>query len=427
MKILHLNYSDISGGAARGAYWLHNALIQSGVDSKMLVAHKLTQDKTVIQLDKWNRNLVYFRSKLDQKSILLYKGKNSSFFSSFSPSYSPFWLPDTIVSQVETLQPDLLNLHWIYSGFLSPESIRRFKKPIIWTLRDMWAFTGGCAYTRNCDRYTQFCGSCPQLDSKSENDVTRKLWERKQKSWSRLNLNIVSISHWLADCARKSSLLKDCRITVIPNAIDVLKFKPMPKETARKALGFSSERKIILFGAIYATNDERKGFKYVVEAIKNISKSNLRDVCELVVFGFSKTDNPIDVGIPVRYLGMINDDQTLVNLYSASDVMLVPSIQEAFGKTALEAIACGTPVVSFDSSGLKDIIEHKKNGYRAECFSAKDLARGIAWILEDEERYQRLSQRAREKTEKEFTMDLQAKRYLTLYSEVLEEYRKSLT
>jgi glycosyltransferase involved in cell wall biosynthesis len=154
-----------------------------------------------------------------------------------------------------------------------------------------------------------------------------------------------------------------------------------------------------------------------------LAASGLSDSIELVVFGSIKPANPPDLGMRATYLGWFNDDISLALLYAAADVTIVPSLEEAFGKTALESLACGTPVVSFDSTGLKDIVEHQRNGYRAECFSADDLANGIRWVLEDEERWQGLSHRSREKVEEEFTLKVQARSYLNLYQEILQSSR----
>lgn len=413
MKILHLSQSDIEGGAARGAYWLHNALQQAGVESQMLVASKDSPDPAVIgPSGKVRKGLQELRCKID--------GFPLSFYPDRDPLFSLSWLPNNTVKKVNSIAPDIINLHWLGLAFLTPESLAKFKPPIVWTLRDMWAFTGGCHYTGNCENYLTQCGACPALKSDKPNDISRQFWAKKFKAWQDLNFTVVTISHWLADCAKESSILKNKKIQVIHNALDESKYKPMPKKIVRDILGLNPDKKIVLFGAVNATSEKRKGFQYLVTALNKLALSGLSENIELVVFGASKPKNPPDLGMNVTYMGWLNDDISLALLYAAADVMIVPSLQEAFGKTAMESLACGTPVVSFDSTGLKDIVEHQKNGYRAECFSSEDLANGIRWVLEDEERWQALSRRSREKVEQEFTLEVQARSYLKLYEEILQ-------
>jgi glycosyltransferase involved in cell wall biosynthesis len=209
---------------------------------------------------------------------------------------------------------------------------------------------------------------------------------------------------------------------VIHNGLDPEQYKPIDKPLARELMKLPQDKQLILFGALGATSDRRKGFHLLQPALQRLSQSAGRgnENIEIVVFGASQPENAIDLGFKSHYLGSLHDDIALALVYSAADVMIVPSVQEAFGQTASESLACGTPVVCFDSTGLKDIVEHQKNGYQAKCFSAEDLANGIAWVLQDEQRWQALSHRAREKVEQEFTLEIQARRYLKLYQEVLQ-------
>ncbi|MEB3829839.1 glycosyltransferase family 4 protein [Phormidium sp. CCY1219] len=418
MKILHLSQFDIEGGAARGAFWLHNALQQAGVESQMLVASKDSHDPAVLgPAGKVRKGLQALRCKIDSFPLSLYPERE--------PLFSLSWWPTNTHKKVAQIAPDIINLHWVGLAFVTPESLLKFNKPIVWTLRDMWTFTGGCYYSGDCKKYINQCGACPALNSSKPNDISRIFWNKKFKAWEKLNFTGVTISHWLADCARQSSIFKNKKIQVIHNALDESKYKPMPKKVVRDILGLNPNKKIVLFGAVNATSEKRKGFQYLVPALQKLALSGLSESIELVVFGSSEPENPPELGMKTTYLGWLNDDISLAILYAAADVTIVPSLQEAFGKTAMESLACGTPVVSFDSTGLKDIVEHQKNGYRAECFSAEDLANGIRWVLEDEERWQSLSRRAREKVEEEFTLKVQARNYLKLYEEILESSRES--
>jgi glycosyltransferase involved in cell wall biosynthesis len=207
---------------------------------------------------------------------------------------------------------------------------------------------------------------------------------------------------------------------VIPNGLDSEQYKPIERRLAREVLKLPQDKQLILFGAMGATSDSRKGFNWLELALQHLSNSRYEENIEIVVFGSSQPENAINLGFKSHYLGYLQDDISLALVYSAADVMIVPSVQEAFGQTASESLACGTPVVCFDTTGLKDIVEHQENGYRAKGFSAEDLANGIAWVLQDEQRWQSLSRRAREKVEQEFTLEIQARRYLKLYQEVLQ-------
>ncbi|MGF1522991.1 MAG: glycosyltransferase family 4 protein [Leptolyngbyaceae cyanobacterium] len=422
MKVLHINYSDIEGGAARGAYWMHKALKQAGLESTMLVARKRSGDPSVHSISGFIDKSIYNLNAefVDSLPLQLYKGVRTH---SFSPAMTIPLVQNPFLNYIDRLNPDIINIHWAGHGLLSPEDLRRLEKPIVWTLRDMWAFTGGCHYSGACDRYKVNCGKCPQLSSTREQDISRQVWKRKLDSWKSLNLTIAPISHWLASCARESSLLNKFRIEVIHNALDTQKFKPIHKKVAREVLGLPLDKKLVLFGAISAVTDKRKGFAYVQAAAKNLARRGLYDNTELIVFGSSEPDKPPEMGLQTAYLGKLSDDVTLALVYSSADVTVVPSTQEAFGKTAIESLACGTPVVSFDSTGLKDIIDHKENGYRAACFSADDLAEGIAWILEHEsdDIQKKLMQNSRSKVEKSFSLKVQANRYEQLYRELLSE------
>ena len=414
MNILILSTNDIQGGAARATYRLHQGLHDIGIASQMLVQTKLSDDRTVISPQtKLEKGWAKIRPTLDAIPLQFYQQRDRT-------PYSVQWLPDRIPSKIAEIDPDIIHLHWINAGYLNIETIAKFNKPIVWTLHDMWAFTGGCHYSGECDRYNQSCGSCPQLNSKRDWDLSRWVWQRKAKAWQNLNLTIVTPGNWLAKCAASSSLFQNFSIKVIPNGIDTNVYKPISQSLARELFNLPKDKQLVLFGAMSATSDPRKGFNLLMPALQKLSYSQGQDQIELVVFGSSQPSDPPDFGFKVHYLGRLYDDISLALLYAAADVFVAPSVQDNLPNTVMEALACGTPSVAFNIGGMPDMIEHQQNGYLAQPFEIEDLAKGITWILEDKQRWQSLSNRAREKVEWEFTLSIQASKYLKLYNQILE-------
>ena len=412
MKVLLCSSSDIGGGAARSAYRLHQGLQDLQVDSQILVQTKLSDDFRVLAgSSKLAKGLAKLRPTLDQLPLYPYPKRERS-------PYSVQWLPDNLAAQVAQINPDVIHLHWINGGYLKIETIARFKKPIIWTLHDMWAFTGGCHITKDCMNYTNSCGTCPQLHSNKEKDLSRWIWQRKARAWQNLNLTIVTPSHWLAKCAASSSLLKNVRIEVIPNGLDTQQYKPIEKSVARSILSLPEDKQLSLFGAMSATSDPNKGFNFLQSALQNLSQSGWGEQVELVVFGSSQPKNPTELGLKSHYLGRLNDDISLSLVYAAADVFIAPSVQDNLPNTVMESLACGTPCVAFDIGGMPDMIEHQQNGYLAKPFDIDDLARGITWVLEDEERLQKLGSNGREKIEQNFSLEIQAYNYLSVYKDI---------
>lgn len=411
MKVCLVSKSDSRGGAARAAYWLHQGLQRAGIDSKMLVAEKNKDDFTVVSPEgKLAKAWVKLAPSLDALPKQLYQN---------STTYSSQWLPDGIAPQIAKIAPDLINLHWVNGGYLQIETLAKFSQPIVWTLHDMWAFTGGCHYTQECVSYTQTCGACPQLKSSKNWDISRWIWQRKAKAWKNLNLTLVTPSHWLGKCASASSLFQGLRVEVIPNGLDIDKYKQIDRKIAKNLLGLPPDKQIILFGAVKATSDRRKGFDLLMGAFKKLSEWEKSEKIELVIFGASQPQNEPKFGFKTHYLGKLNDDISLSLVYAAADVFVAPSLQDNLPNTVMEALACGSPCVAFNLGGMPDLIENQQNGYLAEPFVIEDLARGINWVLEDEERHQKLGEWARKKVEKEFSQQLIARRYQTLFQELL--------
>jgi len=408
MKVLHLSTSDLESGAGRAAFRVHQGLQNTGIVSQMLVRAKDSSDPQVIAEKS-------IRTKLGPPlSGLPFQLTPTQSKSNFSLQ----WFPDNLTKNINRFEPNIINLHWICNGFLQVETLRKIQHPLVWTLHDMWPFTGGCHYSKDCDRYTDACGSCPQLTSNKQQDLSRWVWNRKHKAWNSLNLTIIGASHWIANCARSSSLFRELRVEVIPTGIDIEKYRPIPQSIARSLLQLPQDKKIVLFGAVTAT-DTRKGFHLLQPALQELTQSEWQDQLYLLTFGTSHQDLQASLGLQSSSLGKLSDDLSLAIAYSAADVFVAPSTQDNLPNTVMEALACGVPSVAFKIGGMPDMIDHCQNGYLAQPFEIEDLAQGIAWVIEEPERHQKLSYNARQKVEQEFTLQQEGSRYLKLYEEIL--------
>lgn len=413
MKTLHINTYDIEGGAARAVYRLHKALLSIDIDSQMLVQSKTSDDFTILtETGRLRKILTRFNPHIDSIPTRFYKNRIGTLFSPASYSFGH------VIDKINKINPDIVHLHWVCGGMITIEDIAKIKAPIVWTLHDNWAFAGGCHIMWDCNKYQDKCGNCFVLGSNSTNDLSNKVFKRKEKTFQNIDkLTIIGVSNWLKNCSEKSYLLNDRKHYSIGNPIDTNIFKPFDKEKARELWNLPKNKKLVLFGAMSATSDKNKGFKELSDAISKMVKT--LDI-EFVIFGSSRPQNAPDFGFKIHYLGKLADDVSLVTLYSAVDVMVVPSIQEAFGQTASEAMSCGTPVVAFGATGLLDIVDHKINGYLAQPYCATDLKTGIEWIVNNEN-YNELCKNARKKTISEFDSKVVANKYINLYKEILSE------
>ena len=407
LKVLHVVAGDLCGGAARGAYWLHRGLLENGVESKMIIQNNDGNDPTVKSIvnSKFQKLTVLLRIAIDRLPAEIYRNRERSIFSTGISGFD-------IRKCSEYQWADIIHLHWINNGMINVKLLKAIDKPIVWTMRDMWPMTGGCHYAMECKSYENGCGHCSKLKSHSKYDLSRYVLNRKKRYYPE-NLHLVAISNWLAECAKNSYLLNGYNIDIIPNAVDTNDFFPINKKIAREILGLPKDKKIVLAGATNI-NDKYKGFEKYKNSIKYLDKKYL-----FLFFGIANTEELDGLDIDYKALGFLGDNTSLRVAYSAADVFVAPSIQEAFGKTIIEAMACDTPVVAFNATGPKDIIEHKQTGYLAKSFDSEDLARGLKWVLEDNERWDKLSQQSRKKVENEFSIKIIAKKYVKLYKKIL--------
>ncbi len=408
VDILVVNTSQKNGGAARAAF-----RIFSGIRNHYPAAHYLTltkedRDPTITgHLPTSIKGVLVQRfARLDRIPLLFYPNRQPV---TFSPA---FW-PNPLRIPLKRFRAKLVHLHWVGAGMLRVEELAGLRCPIVWTLHDTWAFTGGCHYMRDCEGYKKHCGYCPQLNSQSKRDYSYSLMHRKAKIFRNLDITVVTPSRWLGEMAKQSSLFVGQRVEVIPNGIDTDVFKPIDHQVAREYLNLRRDKAVILFGAQWLT-DPRKGGDLLCDALKKLDQP-----CTLLLFGegrFPLEDFP---HISVRRLGSLADDMSLAMVYSAAEVFVCPSREDNLPNTVAEALACGTPCAAFAINGIPDMIEHKRNGWLAQPFDPIDLAKGIQWLIGHPQQDQ-LRRAAREKAVSEYSMAVTANRYVALYEDLLK-------
>jgi glycosyltransferase involved in cell wall biosynthesis len=428
MRITILSTFDNFGGASIAASRLNKALNTNGLSSNMLVQDKkgnLPNIETIAP-NWFQKKLAFLRFAFDRLQFTFYeKNKEVRFI------FSQAKIGVDVSNHPLIQQSDIIHLHWINFGFLSLDSLEKLfntHKPIVWTLHDMWAFTGGCHYSRECTNYERECGNCEQfLRNSSGNDLSHQVWKRKKEIFLNANLTIVTCSEWLAQKARESSLLKDKTIISIPNPIDTDIFRPIEKNVARAYFNLSPDKKYILFGAV-KISDERKGFAYFIEALsillplsvssQTTAKSSVSpqktENIEIIIFGQAQASDFEGLPFKVNILGKLSDIETIAKAYSAATVFVSPSIEDNLPNTIMESMACGTPVVGFKVGGIPEMIDHKQNGYLANYKSSEDLAEGIYWTIFKAD-YQELTDNSRRKVIDNYSEKVVAEKYKKLY------------
>ncbi len=411
MRVLHLSTFDRLGGAARTMLELCASLREIGIDAEALVQQKSVSEEWVRE----HRGLIPpskagYLQMADTWPLWFYRNKTAMHWSCGR-------IGARVTREFQSAKPDITHLHWTGRGFLGVREIASLPGPIVWTLHDSWAFTGGCHVPYDCTRYRERCGACPQLGSTHDADITRRTWALKQKKWAASKFTLACPSHWLASAARSSTLMRDQRIEVIPNGVDAQTFRPVSPAEARSKLDLNPETPYILFGAMHAAVDQNKGLHLLFEAIARTPKLNALGA-ELLVFGVHRVEALDTCPIPVRSMGIVEDSEKLAQIYSAADVMAVPSMLENFPNTILESMACGTPVVAFSAGGIPDIIDHRENGFLADPYSTEQFVLGLQELLANSSAF---GQAARRKIESALTRQRMAARYSALYQELVSQ------
>jgi glycosyltransferase involved in cell wall biosynthesis len=333
--------------------------------------------------------------------------------------FSPAWVPEMTAKRAARERRDITHLHWVANGFLKVEHLRRLGGPLVWTLHDMWAFTGGCHYSEGCTKFESHCGTCPTLGSKTQRDLAYGVFERKLRAWATLDLTIVCPSRWMAQVVHSSALFRHRRIEVIPNCLDTEIFKPLDRHTARHALGLGREDTVLFFAATGGTQDRRKGFALLRDSLETLASRHPNLKLTLMIMGMGRPAAAEAFPYPIHYLGVLQDELSAALAYSAADAFVAPSIEENLPNSVMEAMSCGTPCVAFHIGGLADLIDHERTGYLAKPFDVHDFGEGILWTVRDTERRRMLSALARQFVLESFSPASIAQRHVALYEELL--------
>ncbi len=415
MRVLIINTSEKTGGAAVAASRLTEALKNNGVKVKMLVRDKQTDQINVVPLRRswlslakfvWERVVIWKANRFKRNNLFAVDIANTG---------------NDITHLPEFTQADIIHIHWINQGMLSLKDLRKIFqscKPVVWTMHDMWPFTGICHYSKDCNKYETECHNCPMIyRGGSKRDLSYQVFRRKKKLYTLSPITFVGCSKWLAGKARNSALLQGHHITNIPNPINTNLYRPRDVSEARIKAGLPINGKFILFGSFKIT-DKRKGVDYLIGACNILAEKHPEMVKNLGVVVFGKDCDYIKDRIPfhVYPLDYVSNEHDLVNIYNAVDLLAIPSLEDNLPNTVMEAMACGTPCVGFQVGGIPEMIDHLHNGYVAKYCSYEDFANGLYWTLQESE-YQSLSDEASRKVANKYSESAIAKKYIDIYNQ----------
>ncbi|MGN0056719.1 MAG: glycosyltransferase family 4 protein [Phocaeicola plebeius] len=419
MRVLIINTSEKTGGAAIAARRLMEALKKSGIKAKMLVRDKQTDDVTVVPLRKSWRNIWNFV----WERIIIWRANHFHKQHLFAMDIAN--TGTDITSLPEFQQADVIHLHWVNQGMLSLNNLRQILdagKPVVWTLHDMWPVTGICHHAETCDRFATHCHHCPLLVHGHRHDLSYRIFEKKRRLYTRGRLSFIACSHWLEEQARRSALTQGHPVTSIPNPIDTRLFHPIDRQQVRKELGLPADKCLLLFSSMKIT-DKRKGIDYLVEACQLLQQTqpDFSRRLEVVVMGHESEEYSRLFPFPVHCLDYRSQEKDIARVYNAVDLYVTPSLMENLPNTLMEAMACGVPCVGFHIGGIPEMIDHLHNGYVAQYKSAADLANGIYWSLNDGN-YPSLSEAARRKVTNCYGEETIARAYIHLYNQITDEH-----
>ena len=414
-----ISTNDVRGGAAKCAARLHDSLPGAGVRSRLLVANRARVEPAILEYNPvapGPRALGRLAFRLARRLHRAPMRKTGGFF-----SFDRTPIGRRLLGQLPRC--DLVNLHFV-ADFLDFRLLPRLAqaRPVVWTLHDMNPFTGGCHYSGGCERFAAECGSCPQLrGSSGPRDLTFACLGRKRAQMEPIpaeRLSVVGSSRWITEAARRSSLFSRFEVHHIPSGIDTEEFRPMPRAEARRRFGLPENARIALFVA-ELVSDRRKGLQLLQAAAE--ASADLPGTLFVTIGQGAAGDN-------FRHLGSLRDTASLRAAYSAADVFVLPSLEDNFPNTMIEAMACGTPVVGFAAGGIPDAVHDGVTGLLAPTGDGVALAVQVRRVLEHDALQRSLGWEARYLVEQEYNVHLHARRYAALYEQMLgdrsETWRK---
>lgn len=418
MKVLHLSTDDNSGGASRSAYRLHQALSEQSVESSMRVLRHDTANARVLS-GRTPRTLQKKIVDRIKKQIWEFSIRN---WHTENPIMHTFGNTSAgLVTEINQSSSQLVNLHWI-TDLLSIQDIGEINKPIVWTVHDMWVFCGGEHSTPDTPeaRFREGYLSSNRPLTESGPDLNRHAWEKKRAAWANQAITFVAPSRWMGTCIKESALFRnaDIDVHVVPNPIDAeTVWRPIDKRQARARLGLNPDNHYLLVGSAGGMSSI-KGEDMVGSIIQKLT-SHTKNAVELIVFGTTSPALTQNLTGKVHLMGRVTNDVVMADLYSAADVMMIPSRQDNLPNTAIEAQACGVPVVGFNIGGVPDIVVHGRGGWVAPSFDLDDFAKGVDWLLENKERYLEVAAFSRNYAVNNFAAKVVADRYIQVYEKVL--------
>lgn len=416
-SVLHIATTDLGDGAGIAAFRLHEGLRRLGIQSRMAVANKRSTRDEVQEIE-----LPFASTPISALAGLGCDALEVA-LNQVLPQNAFSLRARRLLSSPLVAQSSIFNLHALhrrrrhFAADLCASLSRR--APVVWTLHDMWAFTGHCTYAYDCERWLKACGACPLLKDpvKLAFDTTAMSLAYKRRAYARSDFVVVTPSRWLADLARQSPVLSGKRVEHIPYGIDPELFRAVDKHAAREQLSLPPGARILVSSA-YSFVDRRKGLRFVWDVL---ARTRYQGEGVLLVMGDGPLPPAMPPGWSVRKLGFMTETARQALVYSAADVLVFPSLADNLPNTVLEAMSCGTAVLAFAVGGIPEMVRSKETGYLAPAEDSEALARGLDWLIEDTERLGRIQRSARAAIVSDYAPSAQAERYRDLYRELLEK------